>query len=315
MHAFIMNGLPSKTVMEDAASELEIVPAFVEKDWYVTQVIKLITEFAFEDFQMIFTGGTSLSKAHHILKRFSEDIDFRVICPSLEKLNANRQRTKLSELKRAVFAHLRTAFPDLQEKNITARNGNRFFALSLEYPTRFGHADALRPHLLVEFTLASLMMPGLVLPVSSLISEVAGAPPEVAAITCVNPVENAADKVSAFVWRTMDRVRGSENDDPSIVRHLHDLSPLSSLAKAHPKFSEIVLTTLQQDDGRTEKLTGMTPRQKFSHAINALKVDPEYAKEYTRFVESMSYAGFKDMPDFASALSDFESLVKHVLDA
>lgn len=159
------------------------------------------------------------------------------------------------------------------------------------------------------------MMPGLVLPVSSLISEVAGAPPEVAAITCVNPVENAADKVSAFVWRTMDRVRGSENDDPSIVRHLHDLSPLSSLAKAHPKFSEIVLTTLQQDDGRTEKLTGMTPRQKFSHAINALKVDPEYAKEYTRFVESMSYAGFKDMPDFASALSDFESLVKHVLDA
>ncbi|WP_368501892.1 nucleotidyl transferase AbiEii/AbiGii toxin family protein [Flavitalea sp. BT771] len=31
---------------------------------------------------MIFTGGTALAKAHRILQRFSEDIDFRLVAPT-----------------------------------------------------------------------------------------------------------------------------------------------------------------------------------------------------------------------------------------
>ena len=48
--------LPDKQIIEDVTSELEIDPAFVEKDWYVTQVIKLISSFSFEDFTVIFSG-------------------------------------------------------------------------------------------------------------------------------------------------------------------------------------------------------------------------------------------------------------------
>ncbi|MDO6433101.1 hypothetical protein Q4E93_21005 [Flavitalea sp. BT771] len=37
-----MNAVPSKIVIEEVALELGIDPAFVEKDWYVVQMLKLI---------------------------------------------------------------------------------------------------------------------------------------------------------------------------------------------------------------------------------------------------------------------------------
>lgn len=51
---------------------LNISPALVEKDYYVTLVLKRINE---EVPGLIFKGGTSLSKCHKAINRFSEDID------------------------------------------------------------------------------------------------------------------------------------------------------------------------------------------------------------------------------------------------
>ena len=51
---------------------LNISPALVEKDYYVTLVLKRISE---EVPGLIFKGGTSLSKCHKVINRFSEDID------------------------------------------------------------------------------------------------------------------------------------------------------------------------------------------------------------------------------------------------
>ena len=46
--------------------------AIVEKDYYVTMILKLLSE---EAEGCVFKGGTSLSKCHHAIDRFSEDID------------------------------------------------------------------------------------------------------------------------------------------------------------------------------------------------------------------------------------------------
>lgn len=308
-----MNEVPAKQVIEDVAAELEIAPAFVEKDWYVTQVIKLIADFSFEGFTMVFSGGTSLSKAHHILQRFSEDIDFRITGPGLDGLNQSQQRAKLSALKKAVFTYLQNTFPSLQDSDLTARDSNRFFVIQLTYPTQFDPAAALRPHVQVEFSLAMLMLPGISLPVSSFITEVAGNAPEVASIACIDPVENASDKMSAFVWRTVERIRGAEEDDPSIVRHMHDLSLLQPKVITHPQFKAMVLATLDQDDHRSEKLTGLSHSEKFERALIIVKEDSEYKNEYNRFVEGMSYAATSQMPDFDQAITNLHTLIRHVL--
>lgn len=73
-----MNIFKNKTLLEEAGVLKNINASFVEKDWYAVQVLKKIHEFSYPGFEIIFTGGTALSKAYNIIQRFSEDIDFRV---------------------------------------------------------------------------------------------------------------------------------------------------------------------------------------------------------------------------------------------
>lgn len=48
-------------------------PALVEKDYYVTEALRIIGTRAGD--RVIFKGGTSLSKGWDLIRRFSEDID------------------------------------------------------------------------------------------------------------------------------------------------------------------------------------------------------------------------------------------------
>lgn len=155
-----------------------------------------------------------------------------------------------------------------------ARDENRFFAIDLEYETAFPREEALRPynieknkerppHIQIEMTARDIQLPSLVRPVSSFLSELAKHPPEVSAITCIDPVESAADKLSAIAWRIPDRVRGDQYDDPSVVRHIHDLAMLKDRALAHPGFAALVTKSMQEDDGRAKNdltLEGMAMR-------------------------------------------------------
>jgi predicted nucleotidyltransferase component of viral defense system len=46
--------------------------AVIEKDYYVTMILRLLSE---QLTNVVFKGGTSLSKGYHVINRFSEDID------------------------------------------------------------------------------------------------------------------------------------------------------------------------------------------------------------------------------------------------
>ena len=86
-----MNAVPNKAVIEEVALELGINPAFVEKDWYVVQILKIIGSLDLLGAQAIFAGGTALAKAHGLLKRFSEDIDFRLVDPALSSYSRSTE--------------------------------------------------------------------------------------------------------------------------------------------------------------------------------------------------------------------------------
>lgn len=68
---------PDKSVFEDVSLETGVAAPFVEKDWFVTQVISILSDIKSSGYEIVFSGGTALSKAHGLLQRFSEDIDFR----------------------------------------------------------------------------------------------------------------------------------------------------------------------------------------------------------------------------------------------
>ena len=61
-----------KNIIEQVADSSMRTPAVVEKDYYVTLILKLLSE---QLEHCVFKGGTSLSKGFHVIDRFSEDID------------------------------------------------------------------------------------------------------------------------------------------------------------------------------------------------------------------------------------------------
>lgn len=68
----------SAEILQQIAEEIAINPAFIEKDSYATQTLRILQSLNTSAFMCIFSGGTCLSKAYGLIKRFSEDLDFRV---------------------------------------------------------------------------------------------------------------------------------------------------------------------------------------------------------------------------------------------
>ena len=57
------------------SEEKGINPSIIEKDYYVTIILR---ELSKRLPNLVFKGGTSLSKCYDLIKRFSEDIDITV---------------------------------------------------------------------------------------------------------------------------------------------------------------------------------------------------------------------------------------------
>ena len=56
-----------------------LVEGVIEKDLLVTQVLHTIASADSGGIQLVFCGGTCLAKAHGLIQRMSEDIDFKLI--------------------------------------------------------------------------------------------------------------------------------------------------------------------------------------------------------------------------------------------
>lgn len=76
------------SVISSISSVSGIDPAFIEKDYYIFMLLKLIY---FKDNEVMFKGGTSLSKAWGILYRFSEDIDLN-LRPEIQSTDSHRMK-------------------------------------------------------------------------------------------------------------------------------------------------------------------------------------------------------------------------------
>ena len=84
------------TILTNIAEEKGIVENAIEKDFWVSMVLRSIFSLPYA-VALVFKGGTSLSKGWNLIERFSEDIDLAIDRKFLgfgEELNKS-QRTKL----------------------------------------------------------------------------------------------------------------------------------------------------------------------------------------------------------------------------
>ncbi len=290
-----------RRLVERVAEDLGTSPGLVEKDWHVVRALGVIAQVAPSGMALAFSGGTSLSKGWELIKRFSEDIDFKVAEPPAASASASRRAR--GDYRRRFLAALGGAGFNLEGESEVG-NENRFFAADLGYSAQFGAGQGLRPHIRIEVSFRAPAVPPIARPIRSLIAAAAREPAEVAAFPCIDVVETAADKLSALAWRVRVRRRGEAKDDPTIIRHLHDLAALEAAVASAPNFRELVLAAVTADIGRGGETDPPTdPVVIFGGLLQLLETDPLWAREYEDFVRAVSFAGPGDTIGFAEAIA------------
>ena len=126
-----------KEIIDETAKSLNLPFLYIEKDYWVSYILKLLSKSKYVDLA-IFKGGTSLSKAYKIIDRFSEDIDLAIIT---NDLNSNQIKKLIKEIEKNILDDNFNELPT----HIQVSKGSEFRKTIHDYPKiengNFGHAN------------------------------------------------------------------------------------------------------------------------------------------------------------------------------
>lgn len=296
-----MNKCPSKELIEETANELGVNPSFIEKDWFATELLKSLASREFRGCQLVFAGGTSLSKGYGLIQRFSEDLDFKI----LNAGNLNREQRR--RIRQDFTSHLKNISEfKIDDKNILVRNEGKNFCIEVEYSNCIDFPSFLRPFLQVELFFDDDNLPSELRTIQSFTAQYSGQSDK-ALINCIKPFNTGADKFNALCWRIFNNERLT---DYTLLRHLHDLYAIRLYLEDKTAFKERVLYNFNSKDKHRLQNPNIEFSQIVYTAIKKLENNPTLKKGYEDYVASMSYATDSEKIAYIKALDYFKTLGK-----
>ena len=133
-----------------AANELHIPANVIEKDYFVTLTLKKLST-KLKD--MVFKGGTSLTKCYQLLDRFSEDIDISYTAESGVPGDSRKK-----QLKKAVVSTLESLELTINNLEYT-RSRRNYNCYCASYPSIYDNSPFLKQELVLETYVALLPFP------------------------------------------------------------------------------------------------------------------------------------------------------------
>ena len=204
----------------------------VEKDYYVTMILKKLAEnLSF----VVFKGGTSLSKCHQVIKRFSEDIDV-----TIDMSLSQGQKKKVKEAIVEIVETMGLKITNLAETR-SRRDYNRYvIAYESALPE---NGIVVQPAVLVETSYTAVAFPTVLLPVSNYIGKMMEIEaPEFVQVYGLAPFEmkvqgldrTLVDKVFAVCdYYLQDKVKKHS-------RHIYDIYKLLPLVPQDEEYHKLV---------------------------------------------------------------------------
>jgi hypothetical protein len=137
------------------AEQKGIASALVEKDYWIMHCLHGLQQLGLK---LELKGGTSLSKGHKVIDRFSEDIDIRIDPPTERDVKTGRNQTKPAHIRsRKDFydwlasEKIRITGIEKVERDTAFDNKEMFSAgIRLTYPAHADPMDGLKPSVLLE---------------------------------------------------------------------------------------------------------------------------------------------------------------------
>lgn len=156
-------------ILEATANHFNLDPFQVEKDYFVSLLLREINK---NYPNIIFKGGTSLSKCYDVINRFSEDIDLTVkFEDNLSKNQRAKEQEKLREIIYNCAENLEFVLLNMAEELPRSRREFNFYKFGFPKLTSNYQQEGVLDHILVETMITYEPFPFEELPVSNYITK------------------------------------------------------------------------------------------------------------------------------------------------
>ena len=252
-------------------SKTKIRPEIIEKDYYVTMILRLLSEkLPF----IVFKGGTSLSKCHKIIKRFSEDIDI-----TIDTSISQSQRKKVKETIEEICKILNLSIPNIDETR-SRRDYNRY---EIAFTSVQDIEDyAVQPKVILETSYTTISFPVIQLDVHNYIGDMMlEEAPKYIEKYLLSPfkmkVQNLdrtlADKVFAICdYYLQEKIFGHS-------RHLYDIYKLLPFVPQNDSFKNLVLE-VRKIRAKSPVCPSALPEVNICNLVNKIIEENAYRHDY-----------------------------------
>lgn len=269
-------------------------PAIIEKDYWATLLLQEISKLNPKGYQLVFSGGTCLAKAHQNTFRMSEDIDIQMI-PHAETtaLSNNQQRQLRREIHQLILNIIENSDVFKLASTPQKRSEGKYQQFLIEYPRDHGTPSALRPHLQLDLTESKLLEPPVVLSLCSLYANTLKLKGEVDKITCVTINSTASEKFVSLLRRTASHARdNSRADDQTLIRHVYDLHLIFTTMTSPQSLQSMVQKVIETDRkqfGSQHKEFVDNANLELRYGLSLLIEQPEHKERYQQFIGPLVY--------------------------
>ena len=296
-----------------------ITTSLLEKDEHLTDALRAIFALKFEYVDLVFCGGTSLSKAHSLIERMSEDADLKVVLTEAGKLLSRSalKRYLGDEVRKNVAEALsKIGLVEDEDKAMTL-NEYRYMHSQWSYQRRYPISTGLRPNLQLELTLRAPMLDIASVPIYALADRLAGKDGAPFEVKTISVAETLAEKVLSFLRRFAQHRSGQMRGtwDTALVRHIYDVhcivthdSDLIELAVT--AFKELVNGDVTEF-GKQQPDFAEKPLEVLEKALAQVEKDEQSRSEYEKNLLPLVYGDFK--PHFDEAFSSFKNIALQLL--
>ncbi|MDZ7858874.1 nucleotidyl transferase AbiEii/AbiGii toxin family protein [Sphaerotilus sp.] len=296
-----------------------ITAALLEKDEHLTEALRAVFSLRFEHATLVFCGGTSLSKAHGLIERMSEDADIKVV---LADSTAGWPKTRLrrylgNEVRHRILETLVSTGLSEDEAQRRSLNDNRYVHSQWAYERAYGGVTALRPNLQFELVVRRPLLPTIVKNIGALTDRLAQRTGAACPIPVIAVAETLAEKVLSFLRRfALHRAgRMPQAWDTALVRHVYDVHCIVSQAPGVVEDGVSAFAELMRGDidefGYQHPAFAADPRAVLRQALDTVRADTQTRKEYDEVLLPLVYGRAKHR--FDEAWASFDCVARRML--
>lgn len=286
--------------------------ALVEKDYWVTEALRAIAN-QFRD-GVVFKGGTSLSKAHALIDRFSEDIDLLIVVDP-DNPGSTGERDRYMKAIAAAVGEIEGLA--LRSGPVSSSKG-RSRTVKFDYEPRAALAEGLEPTVILEMGIRGGPKPQDPRDMSSMVGAALATAGETDAGTealnliVLEPSRTLVEKLSALHSGCTRFVEGDASALNRISRHYTDIDAIlgsDGITEfvSGPDYEPLIVEVQTLSSENFAKAHRDLGAPRFAESI-ALNPTPELLDALERDLQRNAFIYFLGVPDLNEVIARLADL-------